>query len=79
MARERGAKILLLTDQWLSPAARFADVVLNSQVEAASPDDTLVPVFALVEIVVAGALAALGDSALEWLNASEQAAQEAGL
>jgi len=35
-ASNKGAKITLITDPWLSPAAGFADVVLPAHVEAAA-------------------------------------------
>ncbi|HTH75743.1 MAG TPA: MurR/RpiR family transcriptional regulator [Trinickia sp.] len=52
-AHELGARIVLLTDEWRSPIARFADAVLVSLVQSASPFDTKVPALAQTESIVA--------------------------
>ncbi|WP_229375298.1 MurR/RpiR family transcriptional regulator [Streptomyces spirodelae] len=70
-ACERGAKIVLFTDPWLSPAAEFADVVLPARVEAPSPFDSIVAPLALVETVVAAVHARLGQAAEERLREAE--------
>ena len=57
---EAGARVLLLTDPWLSPAADVAEVVLSSRVESPSPFDSLVPGLALVETLVTAAMEARG-------------------
>ncbi|MFF4776537.1 MurR/RpiR family transcriptional regulator [Microtetraspora fusca] len=67
-ARDRGAKIVLFTDPWLSPAADAADIVIPARVEAPSPFDSLVPALALVETVVAGVMARLGKAGEERLR-----------
>ncbi|WP_066950337.1 MurR/RpiR family transcriptional regulator [Microtetraspora fusca] len=67
-ARDRGAKIVLFTDPWLSPAADAADIVIPARVEAPSPFDSLVPALALVETVVAGVMARLGEAGEERLR-----------
>lgn len=59
---ERGMKVVLFTDRWLSPVADFADVVLPATVDSESPFDTMVPAFALVELVVTGTVDLLGDA-----------------
>lgn len=46
------ARVLLLTDPWLSPAAAVAEVVLSTRIESPSPFDSLVPGLALVETLV---------------------------
>lgn len=74
----RGA-VVLLTDRWLSPVGEVADAALASQVDSPSAYDSLVPAMAVVETVIAGVLAALGDAARERMAACEQAAQDAGL
>jgi DNA-binding MurR/RpiR family transcriptional regulator len=60
-AAEQGATVVLFTDPWLSPIADVADLVLPAGVEAPSPYDSLVAPLALVEAVVAGVVARLGD------------------
>lgn len=53
-ARQRGAKIVLITDQWMSPIARIAAYTLPLRVEVPkSWDSNMVTVFA-VEALVAG-------------------------
>lgn len=50
-AAERGAKIVLFTDRWLSPIAGFATVVFTAQVESAGPTDTTTPLLAVTEVL----------------------------
>jgi DNA-binding MurR/RpiR family transcriptional regulator len=57
-AAERGVKILLFTDPWLSPIAQFADATLTASIEVDSPYDTLAPAVAQMEAVVAHGMAA---------------------
>ena len=61
-ARKRGATIVLATDPWLSPIASLADRVLTVDVDAPSPYDSMVPLMALIEAVVAGVVERLGES-----------------
>ncbi len=68
LAKSRGAAILLITDRWLSPIARFADVVLTVHVEAAGPSDTLVPAVAVVEAVCERVVERLGPGGLDRLQ-----------
>lgn len=63
-AKASRAKTILFTDPWLSPAAKHADLLISSSVEAPSPFDSLVPSMALVESVIAGVVSALGPTAL---------------
>ncbi|SOE13633.1 transcriptional regulator, RpiR family [Streptomyces sp. 2323.1] len=72
-AHERGAKVVLVTDPWLSPVAEFADVVLPARVEAPSPFDSIVAPTALVETLVAAVHARLGPPAEERMRAAEEA------
>ncbi|MER5323524.1 MurR/RpiR family transcriptional regulator [Streptosporangium roseum] len=69
---ERGAKVVLFTDPWLSPASEAADLVIPVRVEAPSPFDSLVPALALVETVVAGVMARLGKEGEERLRQCEE-------
>ncbi|MFT4149141.1 MAG: MurR/RpiR family transcriptional regulator [Paracoccaceae bacterium] len=62
-AVEGGAKVVLFTDQWLSPLAQVAEVALVSQTEVDSPFDTLVPAMAQVEAVAARLRDLLGEKA----------------
>jgi DNA-binding MurR/RpiR family transcriptional regulator len=62
-AAVRGTRILLFTDQWLSPVSDIAETTIVSPVEAASPYDTLAPALAQMEALVAHILSGLGDKA----------------
>ncbi len=63
LAAERGAVVVLVTDQWMSEVAEFAEVVLRSRVDGPSRWDSLVGMIALVELLAL----AFDDSA--WSNA----------
>ena len=77
---EAGAKIVLVTDRWLSPISGIADVVLPVQVDAvAAAYDSLVPALAVVEVLVAGVLAASGDDAERRMTRFEEASRRHGL
>lgn len=53
MAAERGAKIILFTDQWCSPISKFADCSFNSRIVVPSAWDSNVTVLLLLETVIA--------------------------
>jgi len=53
MARERRVTVVLFTDQWGSPAAKHADYVFNSRVEAPSAWDSSVVTMFVVEALIA--------------------------
>ncbi|GAA4986518.1 MurR/RpiR family transcriptional regulator [Kitasatospora paranensis] len=79
LARDAGGRVILFTDTWLSPVSTQAEVVLSSQVGAPSPYDSLVPTLAVVETVVAGIIATLGDTAHRHMQRGEETARRAGL
>jgi DNA-binding MurR/RpiR family transcriptional regulator len=60
-AKRQRAAVVLLTDQYLSPLAAHADLVLATSVEACSPFDVLTPAVAVVETLVACLVNQLGD------------------
>jgi DNA-binding MurR/RpiR family transcriptional regulator len=62
-AAARGVRILLFTDQWLSPVDELAEVTIVSPLEVASPYDTLAPAIAQMEALVAHILSTLSDDA----------------
>jgi DNA-binding MurR/RpiR family transcriptional regulator len=76
-ARGHGAKVVLVTDLWLSPIAEFADAVLPLHTENGSPFDSLVPAAALVEALAVAVLARLGDDARSRLRLLEEGWAEA--
>jgi DNA-binding MurR/RpiR family transcriptional regulator len=61
-ARASGARILLVTDPWLSPVADIADAVLTAQVLGPAPFESLTPALAVVETLVTGIVDALGEA-----------------
>lgn len=60
-----GAHIVCVTDPWLSPLAKVAEVVLPTAVASATPFDSATAAFALTELLVGAVLDRVGDSALE--------------
>ncbi|MFE2009118.1 MurR/RpiR family transcriptional regulator [Streptomyces sp. NPDC059491] len=79
LARERGGKVIVFTDPWLSPAAAHADVVLITQVSSDSPYDSLTPAMALVESLVAAVLDQVGGDGHERMKRAERVARRTGL
>ncbi|MFC4494742.1 MurR/RpiR family transcriptional regulator [Streptomyces ovatisporus] len=79
LAKERGGKVMLFTDSWLSPVSAHAEVVMPSHVTAPSPYDSLVPTLAVIETVVAGVITALGDDAHSRMRHGEETATRIGL
>ena len=78
-AQEQGAKIILLTDRWLSPVASMATVVLPSYVDSPSAYDSYVPSLAVLEVLVAGVLQALGENAASRMHQFEALSQKLSL
>lgn len=79
LLHERGGRVVLFTDPWLSPAAAHAEVVLAAQVTTPSPYDSLVPTMAVIETVVTGLVRALGEEAHARLKEGERLARATGL
>ncbi|MEV6247716.1 MurR/RpiR family transcriptional regulator [Streptomyces sp. NPDC051742] len=79
LARERGGKVIVFTDPWLSPAAAHADVVLITQVTSGSPYDSLTPALALIESLVAAVLDRVGSEGHERMKHAESVARRTGL
>jgi DNA-binding MurR/RpiR family transcriptional regulator len=53
MAAERGAKIILFTDQWRSPVSKFAEHCFSSKIVVPSAWDSSVTTTLLLETVIA--------------------------
>ncbi|WP_274627755.1 MurR/RpiR family transcriptional regulator [Arvimicrobium flavum] len=51
-AGERGVQIVLVTDQWLSPIARFARHVIAARTEVPSPWDSSAALFVVAETLI---------------------------
>ncbi|MFH9728576.1 MurR/RpiR family transcriptional regulator [Streptomyces sp. NPDC017254] len=79
MARERGGKVIVFTDPWLSPAAAHADVVLTTQVTSDSPYDSLTPALALIEALVAAVLDRIGSHGHDRMKLAEKVARRTDL
>ncbi len=62
-ASKRGASVVLITDQWLSPAARHASHVLVGRISVPSRWDSNVTLLAIIEALMAEATEQLGDTA----------------
>lgn len=62
-ARQRGANVMVITDQGLSPATEHADVVLPVKVDGI-PFDAMVGLLALTEALVEAVLHEVGDRAV---------------
>jgi DNA-binding MurR/RpiR family transcriptional regulator len=58
-AAERGATILLITDQWLSPISRLARHVISARTRVPSNWDSNVAILAIVEALLSNATTAL--------------------
>lgn len=69
----RGARIILITDPWLSPAASVAEVVLPTSVESPSPFDSMAPAFVLSELLIGAVLTRLGEPAARRMAEFEEA------
>lgn len=64
VAAERGAVVVVFTDPWLSPAAEYGRHVLISHADSASPFDSLLGAFALVEVIAGKVVAAIGEKGI---------------
>lgn len=53
LARERGAEIILFTDQWMSPISELARVVFSNHIAAPSAWDSNITTMLISEIVIA--------------------------
>ena len=71
-AAARGAEIVLITDQWISPLARQAKHVLACRVAAPSRWDSSVVLLAVVEALTAAATERLGEFARKRIEELER-------
>lgn len=63
-----GAHVICITDPWLSPVARYSEVVLPTPVTSATPFDSATAAFALTELMVGAVLDLTGEPALARLR-----------
>ena len=71
IARAKGAKIVLVTDQWQSPISRYADFSFNCRIEAPSAWDSTIAMMLLSETLIAAVEEASWDQTRERMNALE--------
>ena len=71
-AAARGAEIVLVTDQWISPLSRQAKHVLACRVAAPSRWDSSVALLAVVEALTAAATERLGEFARKRIEELER-------
>ncbi len=74
--RARGARVILITDPWLSPLAEVADVVFSASLGQPSPFDSLVSAMALVEVLMTAVVEAIGPKGKEHFEAFNSLAEE---
>lgn len=70
-AKKRRAKVLLITDTWISPVARYARHVLACHIDVGATWDSNTGLFAVAEAIVARASESLWDSAESRVKAKE--------
>ena len=70
-AVKRRAKLILVTDQYLSPLATHAALLLTNNATGLSPFDSMTSGFALVELIISQLAQKLGKSARARLTAFE--------
>lgn len=71
IAVEQGAEIVLITDQWVSPAARLARFRLTAHVEVPSAWDSTVSILVLIETMLADIVARSWDETQERMRRLE--------
>ncbi len=71
IAKARGAKIALITDQWQSPISQYADVSLKCRIEAPSAWDSTVSMMLLSETLIAAVQEARWDQTEDRMHALE--------
>lgn len=70
-AHRRGVRIVLFTDQWLSPIARLAGHVVAGRTAVPSPWDSSASLFVLVEALVAGLTEEVGEEGAKRMRGIE--------
>jgi DNA-binding MurR/RpiR family transcriptional regulator len=79
LAKERGAIIVLFTDQWGSPISKRADHVVNAMVEVPSSWDSTLAINLIVEALIAEIQTRRWDKARDRIEALEQMFNETRL
>lgn len=71
-AHQRGVQIVLFTDQWLSPIARFARHVVAGRTAVPSPWDSSAALFVMCETLIRDVTDMLKDESAQRMNAMEK-------
>ncbi len=71
IARDRGARVVLFTDQWQSPIRQYAEISLNCRIEAPSAWDSTVAMMLLSETLIAAVQEASWERTKNRMNALE--------
>ena len=71
LAKDRGAVIVLFTDQWGSPISKIADHVINAMVEVPSSWDSTLGINLIVEALIAEVQARRWDKAKDRIESLE--------
>lgn len=79
MSRERGAQIVLMTDQWRSPIHRIAQLTFSHRIAVPSAWDTCLPLLLLVECIIAAVQQAMWETVRKRTDALEAAFDETKL
>lgn len=72
LARERGAVVIVFTDQWTSPAAVNAEYVFNARIEAPSAWDSSVVIMFILEAMIEAMTTSTWDVTRERMNTLEK-------
>jgi DNA-binding MurR/RpiR family transcriptional regulator len=73
---DAGAHIICITDEWLSPVAQVAEVVLPTSVRSRGPFDSAAAAFVLSEVLVDAVLERLGPAAVDRMRRWEAASAD---
>jgi DNA-binding MurR/RpiR family transcriptional regulator len=73
MCKDKGAEIVLLTDQWRSPVHRLATHTFSGRIAVPSAWDTCVPLMMLIECIIAATQELLWDAVKQRTDALETA------
>ncbi|MCK0151553.1 MurR/RpiR family transcriptional regulator [Marivita sp. S6314] len=71
LAKERGAELVLFTDQWGSPISHLADHVVNALIEVPSSWDSTLAINLVIEALIAEVQTRVADSAQDRMEALE--------
>lgn len=72
MARARDVRIILFTDQWGSPVAKYATHCFHARIEAPSAWDSMVSILLVVEAMIAAVQAERWDETKDRMKALEE-------